>query len=148
MNKTVFTAIASAFAVASCASMDAEGLKLKCDEGPYTVGLTGKIITVSRDPIPVVEKNRWICWQLDAATARTYKFGDEAISIDDRHGEFSNCKSSNKKGDMKGDTRIACHDKNNKHGEPDVRYYKYTMTIERRDGKGGTRSYDPQIAND
>lgn len=149
MEKTVFIAIACVFGLASCASMDQEGLKVKCDLGPYTVGLAGgKIVTVSQDPIPVLDKNQWICWQLDRNVAASYKFVDDSISIEDGDDEFTNCKKSNKNGDKQGDTKIACHDKNNKHGDAKVRYYKYTITLEPRDGKAGTKSYDPIIGND
>jgi len=148
MNKTVFIAIASLFGLASCAGMDTEGLKVKCDVGPVSVFVTGKIVGVGQDPIPVLKQNQWICWQLDSNAAGSYMFFDESISVDDTDNEFDNCKANNKKGVMQGDTLIACLDKNNKHGAGDVRYYKYTMTLKRRDGTPGPKSYDPQIGND
>jgi hypothetical protein len=151
MKKTLCIAIASLFGLASCAGTDDRGMRVRCDVGPFTVGLAGgKIVTVSQDPIPVLSKNQWICWELDRTAAADYKFVDDSIYIEDRDDEFSNCKGSNRKGDLQGDTRIACHDKNNKHGESNVRYYKYTIKLEPRSSAkaGGTKSYDPMIGND
>jgi hypothetical protein len=148
MNKAVFIAVASALAIAGCASMEDKGRKVQCDVGPVSVSVTGKIVGVNLDPIPVLAKNQSICWQLDAAAAGTYMFFDESITINDTDNEFDDCKTGNKKGTMQGDSLIACKDKNNKHGEKDPRYYKYWIELKRRDGGPNLKSYDPQIGND
>jgi hypothetical protein len=148
MKNTLVVAVASAFVLSGCAGMNEEALKVKCDVGPITVTVISGITGVTQDPIIVGDKNKWICWQLDPNAAKDYKFTADSIYINDNDDEFSNCKQSKKGGDLEGDTKIACHDKNNKHGQGN-KQYKYSVQVFSRDPKivPTPGPYDPWIVN-
>ena len=144
MKKTLVVAIASASVLTGCSGMKANGvMKVQCDE-VVTLTVTSGFTGVNRDPIVVGQSNRWLCWELDATAGQSYKLTADSISIKDNDDEFSNCKAGTG-GDLEGDTKIACHDKNNKHAGID---YKYTIQVYPRDPQLRTpKPYDPYIVN-
>ena len=144
MKKTLVVAIASAFVVMGCGQMTPGLVKVSCDEPTVTLTVTSGFTGVNRDPIVVGQANRWLCWELDATAGQSYKLTADSISIKDNDDEFSNCKAGTG-GNLEGDTKIACHDKNNKHAGID---YKYTIQVYPRDPKLRTpKPYDPYIVN-
>jgi hypothetical protein len=142
MKRAVAAAIAALF-VSACATQ--ESMKaFKCDAGPFPVTVFYNEYIAVLEPIVVRGKDKWICWQLDADAAGTYKFVADSISIDDKgDGAFTNCKKGDKDGSQDGFTRIRCHDKN-----PKKEKYKYGIRLERQDGRQGPPPYDPLIVND
>lgn len=143
MKKTVLICItALAVLLAGCA---AEGPKMRvgCD-AVIQVTVVGNTPNADPDTVVVTDKNRWLCWELKDPN---YRFTRRSISITDWDDEFTNCKKGTEDGDLESSSKIACHDKNNKHGQKPARAYKYAITLQRI-SDGSVITKDPWIVND
>jgi hypothetical protein len=108
----------------------------------YVVVSDGKLYAYP-EVLVVRNKNTDIVWKL--AAPPEYKFADEGIVIEDKRGEFDDCKG-NARGKKAADGySFTCRDNNKDQGKGPPRHYKYTIFV----GEGPNRlSLDPWVVND
>jgi hypothetical protein len=150
MKATVLVA-AACVALAGCTITPRSGpLRTYGASGDYAAYVTvvkGQI-QVYPEAIVVERKNVHIYWYLDRELG--YEFADDGIVIEDRHGEFTNCKSGARGDKRDGGFTYRCHDKNDKHDDPQnhPRAYKYLIRLQIPGKPGSQISVDPMIVND
>jgi len=148
--KTTVLIAAACVALMSCATTPPSGARRShpatSDYTAYVTVVNNKIY-VYPEAIVVTRKNVHIYWYLDNELGYEFK-RDDGIVIEDRHGEFTNCKTGNRGDHLDGGYTYRCHDKNNKHDDPQnhPRAYKYTIKLQPKSGP--PIELDPMIVND
>lgn len=145
--KNILLVIAACLVLAACETTPKGEVRAAAHYKAYVTVINNKPY-VYPDPIIVRDKNVNIAWYLDR-NARYQFTGDDGIVISgDPTGEFENCKGRGSSGELlDGGYTYRCKNKNDKHGAPEPRLYKYTIRLQPAGG-GAPIDLDPMVVND